>query len=236
MEKYDIVYILKNDYDSEELRYSVRSVVENFPYNKLWFYGGKLPDMEPDEYVPLRQRGDTKWAKVRFTLENIFRNDRITEDFWLFNDDFFIMQPVEDMPYMINGTIEEHADRIRARHNGFDSPYTRNLRKSQRELWEKGYGHLNYALHVPMLINRKKGLITLETFPNSPMFRNLYGNRWECGGVTADDVKIADPRTEPTGEEAMLSTTEKSFGGMVGEYIRGRFPSPCRYEQNKSAL
>lgn len=232
MEKYDIVYILKNDYDSEELRYSVRSVVENFPYNRIWFYGGKLPDMEPDVYVNLHQQGATKWEKVKYTLERIFRNDEITESFWLFNDDFFIMQPVEDMPYMFNGTIEQHANRIRARHSGFDSAYSRNLRKGERELWEKGYGRLNYALHVPMLIDRKKGLKTLETFPNNPMFRNLYGNLWEVGGIMTNDVKIADPNTKPTGDEAMLSTTDKSFGGKVGEHIRNSFPDKCKYEQD----
>lgn len=233
MQKYDIVYILKNNYSSEELRYSLRSVCENFPYNKVWFYGGKLPDIEPDEYVELIQEGATKWEKVKFTLEQIFRNGNITEDFWLFNDDFFIMKPVDDLPYMINGTIERHAARIRARHNGVDSAYTRNLRKAALELTKAGYDQVNYALHVPMLINREKGLKTLKSFPNSPMFRSLYGNQWEVGGVTCKDVKIADPDAEPSGDGAMLSTTDKSFGGKVGGYIKEQFPKKCRYELQK---
>lgn len=229
--KHDVVYILKNNYSSEELRYSLRSVVENFPYRKVWFYGGKLPDVEPDEYVELIQQGDTKWEKVKFTLEQIFRNNDITEDFWLFNDDFFIMKPTDELPYMINGTIERHAARIRERHNGVDSAYTRNLRRASLELTRAGCDQINYALHVPMLINRKKGLKTLRSFPQSPMFRSLYGNQWEVGGVMCKDVKIASPDTAPTGDEALLSTTDKSFGGKPGEYIRSRFPDKCKYEQ-----
>ena len=231
MKKYDIVYILKNNYKSEELRYSLRSVCKNMPYRKIWFYGGKLEDIEPDEYVELQQQGNSKWERVRFTLNQIFRNDDITEDFWLFNDDFFIMQKTNDLPPMINGTIERHAARIRARHGGVDSAYTRNLRKTALELTRNGYDQVNYALHVPMLINRKKGLKTLKSFPDNPMFRSLYGNQWEIGGVMHKDVKIADPDKEPTGEEDMLSTTDKSFGGKVGEHIRNSFPDKCKYER-----
>lgn len=232
MAKHDIVYVLKNDYTSEELRYSVRSVCQNFPYRKIWFYGGRLPDIEPDVYVPLVQRGATKWEKVRFTLKEIFNNDEITEDFWLFNDDFFVMKKTRDLPPMVNGTIEKHAARIRARHNGIDSAYGRNLRRTALELTQKGYDQMNYALHVPMLINRKQGLKTLKTFPDNPMFRSLYGNQWELGGVMSKDVKISDSFTKPTGDEALLSTTDKSFAGAVGEHIRRAFPEPCKYEQN----
>lgn len=231
--KYDVVYILKNDYCSEELRYSLRSVCKNFPYRKIWFYGGKPDGIEPDVYVELVQEGNTKWEKVRFTLDKIFRNNDITESFWLFNDDFFIMQKVKgQFPYMANGTIERHAARIRARHGGVDSAYTRNLRRTSLDLSRNGYDQINYALHVPMLINRKQGLKTLRSFPDNPMFRSLYGNQWEVGGIIAKDVKIADPSREPTGDEALLSTTDKSFGGKVGAYIRQAFPEKCKYEQD----
>lgn len=229
--KYDVVYILKNNYSAEEFRYSLRSVVKNFPYRKIWVYGGKPQDIDPDVYVELQQVGNTKWEKVRYTLDKIFRNDEITEDFWLFNDDFFIMKKTKDLPPLMNGTIERHAARIRARHNGVDSAYTRNLRRTALELTRHGYDQVNYALHVPLLVNRKKGLKTLKTFPDNPMFRSLYGNQHEIGGVMSKDVKIADLTTVPTGDEQMLSTTDKSFGGNVGKYIREAFPEKCKYER-----
>lgn len=37
--EYDAVYILKNDIDPSELRYSLRSL-ENFPHGKVWFFKG----------------------------------------------------------------------------------------------------------------------------------------------------------------------------------------------------
>lgn len=48
MKKRDIVYILRNDMgsDAEELRYSLRSVAENFPARNVWFVGGQLVHRE----------------------------------------------------------------------------------------------------------------------------------------------------------------------------------------------
>ena len=61
MKKIDIVYILKNDIASEELKYSIRSVCENFPYRRIIFVGGCPKDIVPDVYIPHVQKGKTKW-------------------------------------------------------------------------------------------------------------------------------------------------------------------------------
>ena len=39
----DIVYIIKDDLPTTELKYSLRSVEANFPHRLVWFVGGK-PD------------------------------------------------------------------------------------------------------------------------------------------------------------------------------------------------
>ena len=230
--KHDVVYILKNDYKSEEIVYSIRSVCKNFPYNKIWIYGGKPENIEPDHLVELSQIGVNKWERVNFTLREICRNEEITEDFWLFNDDFFVMKKVKKVEPMLDGTLWAKAQKIASRYGGRDSNYSNMLRETARALKEKGYDRLNYALHVPMLINRKKGLETIKTFRGLPMFRSLYGNQHRIGGVMTDDVKIHSLIAKPTGKETYLSTDDKSFSeGAVGEYIRKVFPDRCKYEK-----
>ncbi len=44
----DVVYILKNDIKSDELRYSLRSVCESFPCRNVVFIGGCPNDITPD--------------------------------------------------------------------------------------------------------------------------------------------------------------------------------------------
>lgn len=234
MQDHDIVYILKNNYVSDELKYSLRSVCKNFPYRKIWFYGGKPDRIQPDEMVEVVQTGSDKWQKVNNTLRQICQNDDITPDFWLFNDDFFVMKKLDDLQPMVGGTLWARAQKIASKHNGNDSKYSKQLRDTARILRDAGCDRLDYALHVPMLINREKGLKTLVTFPNSPMFRSLYGNHHKIGGVLTEDVKIQDLVEVPKGNETFLSTNDDSFkNGRVGAFVRTAFPDPCKYELNE---
>lgn len=228
--KSDIVYILKNGETTDEIKYSIRSVCENFPYRKLWIYGGKSEVIMPDGYVEVKQTGNNKWEKVNNTIRLICQNDDITPDFWLFNDDFFVMKKIKKVDYMIGGTLWARAQKISRKFGGRDSSYTNMLKDTARILRDNGYDRLDYALHVPMLINRKKALATINRFPNCPMFRSLYGNHHEVGGIIADDVKITS-ETEVPKDPVFISTDDNSFkSGKVGEYIRNAFPDPCKYE------
>ena len=86
----------------------------------------------------------------------------------------------------------------------------------------------NYALHVPMLINRKNGL-ELINIMDGPMIRCLYGNYFNVGGEEHTDVKI-DSITKEYKDTEYLSTNDKSFGGVVGQQIKDRFKNKCKYE------
>ena len=111
----DIVYILKNNTGSEELRYSLRSVEQNFPHRKVWFFGGCPRDISPDVYVKIQQRGGTKWERSTNTLRIACETEDLTDDFWLFNDDFFILEPVRSLPYMVRGRLETRINEIISR-------------------------------------------------------------------------------------------------------------------------
>lgn len=229
--KHDIVYILKNDIEPEELRYSVRSVEKNFTYSRIWFAGGIPDGIKPDRAMPIEQTGASKWEKVRNTLIEICNNDEITEDFWLFNDDFFVMKKVKDQAPMIAGTIRYRIDAIEKKYNR-RTKYSNQLRNTMNELRSKGFDRLDYALHVPMLINRAKALETLEAFPDCPMFRSLYGNQHRIGGVIAEDVKVLQMDEEPPHDSVYLSTLDETFrDGRAGQYIRDKFKVPSQYER-----
>lgn len=228
---YDIVYILKSDVAPDELRYSLRSVCENFPYNKVWFYCGKPDGITPDEYVPFNQRGVMVWEKTTSTIEAICKNKNITEDFYLFNDDFYIMKPVEDMPIYYDRTLYRRIQQIEKRRKGAGSLYSAQLRITREVLQDNGYKTFNYAVHMPMLINRKKALEVIRAYPNLHMFRSVYGNVCDVGGEQHSDVKIVDPNTKPKKDCDFLSTGDTPLAETeVGRYIIERFPDKCKYE------
>jgi len=234
--KYDVVYFLKPSPINEELRYSLRSVEKNWQYRKIWFYGGCPNGIKPDYHVAVAQRELSKWERVRGMLYQVCQNDDITEDFWLFNDDFFVLKyHGEDMPPQYNTTLQERISGIESRHGGNPTEYTERLRHLVKTLKKANKGYLDYTVHKPMLINRKKMLEVLEKFPDEPMFRALYGNYWKIGGESRHDMKIQllhyAKAASAIRDWDFVSTSDESFrSGNIGRYLRNMFDTPSRFE------
>ena len=223
----DIVYFIKESANNEELRYSLRSL-KNFPHNKVWIYGYCPKWVKPDHYVRVVQDQDNKWQNVNKMLRLACNNPKITDSFWLFNDDFFIMKPVKNPTNHYNGDLYKRIVRLEDNY-GKITEYSQLLRDCCKELESLGCDTKNYTLHVPMLFNRKKALevFSLTEFPG---FRSLYANYFKIGGNQMRDVKITS-KTKEYKDGIYLSTDERSFDGEVGKQIRSIFPNKCKYEK-----
>ena len=224
----DIVYFVKDTDINEELKYSLRTLV-NFQHGKVWFYGGCPKDLKPDYHVKVNQDQPTKWQNIFKMFKLVCDNDNITKDFWLFNDDFFVMKPVKDGPNWFEGDLYKRVVTLEDKHNGI-TPYSQQLRYTLQELEGMGCTTINYALHVPMLINRDKGK-ELSNIIDGPMIRCSYGNYFNIGGIDHSDVKI-DSTTKTYKDGEYLSTNDKSFTGEVGKQIRELFKTICKYERS----
>lgn len=229
----DVVYFVKQSSANDELKYSLRTVEKNWPCFRVWFCGGCPDGIKPDIMMRLNQRGLNKWEKVRNSIIAVCKNDEITEDFWLFNDDFFVMKKRKaDFEPQYNGRIIDYVDRIKKRHHDSHSEYTVRLMNTIDALEKAGFGTLNYEVHKPMLINRAKALEVLERFPEISGFRSLYGNYWQVGGENQHDMKIKELGNFDWEDWEFLSTADKSFReGEVGKYIRGKFNKISRFEK-----
>lgn len=235
---HDIVYFVKECQNNEELRYSIRSVVENFPFKSIWFYGGCPMTLEADNMVRLEQRAPRKWENVRNMMLEACKNDGITEAFWLFNDDFFILKPMTNgIEPRFDGTLTSKIEQVEAEHMGERQEWTNNLRHLRETLRKDGKPEQNYAIHEPMLINRRKMLEVLEKHPDEPMMRALYGNYWEIGGVQEADPKLSMQHNEGLAEKLrtmdVVSTSDESFqNGDIGRWLRDRFNNKSKYERS----
>lgn len=227
--RHDVVYILKNDYDSEEVRYSIRSVCMNFPFRKIVFVGGAPADIYPEIYIEDIQEGDRKWNRSLHSLKKVCECEDLTEDIWLFNDDFFVMDKVRQDVNYFNGSLEKRVIDLR-RKNPRGSGYINQLESLRYKLIRMNKDALSFALHVPMLINRHNALEILKK-NISPMFRSLYGNYYSIDCQFMEDVKIYDLETVP--DTSFISTTDESFrDGKVGEFLRAYFSEACTYEKS----
>lgn len=232
--KKDVVYILKADAPSEELRYSLRSIVRNFKFRKVWFYCGCPEGLTPDEHVPFEQIGRTRFERSCSTLRAICENDDITEDFYLFNDDFFVMAPYEQDLAIVQGSIYKHFGRIVAKRKSV-SPYAHRLMQQHKWLRKHGFTALDYATHTPLPVNRKKAIELLDLVEGEKpglLFRNLYGNYANVPYTVMKDCKALLVEDKPNPDSPLLSTRDITFTeGKAGEYIRSVFKRRCRYEK-----
>ena len=161
-------------------------------------------------------------------LRSACNNNAITKNFWLFNDDFFIMNKVLHPVNYFSGDLYKRIVQLEDKHGGI-TEYSSELRKMCQELEALGCSSKNYAVHYPMLINRHKALELLNATYN-PMFRCLYGNYANVKAEWSNDCKIISKEKEWKGNN-YLSTVDESFrDGIVGQQIRERFPDKCKYE------
>lgn len=232
--KYDVVYFLKDTPTNEELRYSLRSVVKNVPYRHVVFVGGCPDNLRPDLHIPREQVEDSKFKRVRESIRACCMNPNVSDDFWLFNDDFFVMRRMsEDMPPQYNGDLYRHIVKVENRHGEASTEWTRLLRHLCRTLESVNRPTRNYAVHKPILINKQKMLEVINQFPDEPMLRALYGNYWDIGGESKPDMKcqLIDYPIEKFMNWEFISTQDESFSdGIVGRYIRSQFNTRSRFE------
>ena len=226
--KLDIVYILKPELDTDELRYSLRSVEKNFPHRKIFFVGGQPKGFKPDGKIEHKQTGANKWEHIRSSMYKVLDCEDITDDFYLFNDDFFVMKPVKKFVNMCDGTLTRRIEELVSDCKGLN-PYAKTLLKAREELKTLGCTEMNYDLHTPMLINKKMARTSVNKC-SSPQMRSIYGNINRIPYVIHPDVKVYGLDVVPEDPD-LLSTDDDSFTkGKVGEYIRTVFDKPSRFE------
>ena len=228
--KIDIVYILKDEFNCEELRYSLRSVEKNFPHRFVWFVGGQPKGFQPDRAIKHKQVGSTKWDMIKSSMWKAVENEEVSDDFFLFNDDFFVMKKFKgEFVNYVDMTLAERIDELRRNVHPWLNPYGRTLFKAEQELISLGRPTMNYDVHLPMMFNKDLFKASINKC-SSPQMRSVYGNLNAVPFVIHQDVKVYDMETVPEDPD-FLSTDEDVFEkGRVGAYIRKQFPTPSRWE------
>ena len=232
----DVVYICK-DGDNEELRYSIRSVIKNLPHDKIWVVGGK-PDWYGGDYINVSQQR-SKYTNARNNLKAICEEERISDSFVLMNDDFYIINKISSVPYMYAGTL---SDKIDERENIFTgNTYTTLLRKTLGSLSRrKKTVILDYELHVPMVMEKKRLEKVLKL---SGLWRSVYGNIFDVGGVKVRDVKVYNKADKLYNnsydidnlEYDYLSSNDDSFETVKEKVLGRKFDQPTIYESDCQA-
>lgn len=223
----DCVYICRPG-DNEELRYSIRSVVKNLPYDRLWLAGYK-PSWYVGDFLEVNNT-TTKFENIRLTLKSVAENNNISDNFILMNDDFFILKPVQSVEILHGGLLIDKINRYKKLVG--NNRYVSILDKTYKFLINEGIENpLDYDIHTPIPMNKSNLLkvINRKHFP-----RSLYGNVFNIGGKYMEDVKLypdgSKLKNNINNDTTYISTQDNSFDSLCNDLLYNLFDQPTKYE------
>jgi hypothetical protein len=232
----DVVYLCREG-ENEELRYSLRSL-RNLPHERVWVFGGAPEWICGAELVPVDQH-DTKYRVTTAAMRAACRHPDVSDPFVLFNDDFYVMRPVPEVPVLHRGPVTAVLAYYERRWGG-RSRYSIGMRETAALLRSLGFDDpLSYELHVPLPIHKAAMLEALDAGEASGITvlhkRTLYGNLARLGGERLADCKIVSTRDgrisgrHVTDAHTWLSSSDASFAGLA-PFLQHRFPRPSPFE------
>lgn len=232
MDAPDIVVPVREGAVNRQLRYALRSWEAHLPHRQVWIVGYLPQWAHGVRHLPLHQGGRTKYANTTAAVRRACEHPEVSARFLLCNDDFFVMQPVGEMPALHRGPVREVEAYYASRASG---AYLAGMRETAALLTDLGYPDpMSYELHVPLPVEKTLMLQALDAGQrlNVVHKRTLYGTIAGLGGEQIEDVKILHRAPHGYGPEStFISTMPDSFtNGHVGQFIRKAFTAPSRYE------
>lgn len=200
---------------SRELEWSIKSL-KNIKHDGICIVGDEPPYEVDAEYIMHLPGEYSSSPHHDQAVKYLLACSKIDDDeLLLMNDDFFIMKQWDPQNYN-KGILSQQ---IESRKN---DAYTQALRNTEDFLMNSGYGTFNFEMHTPMLVNRQMLQDAIdEILPRmhskTPILvRSYYGNKYGLMTPFSEDVKNPAHYKDAT----LLSTTDSSFLGEIGGYIR----------------
>lgn len=242
----DVVYTVREGLPEEPeiLRYSLRSL-KNVPHGKV-FVSGHKPIWASDQVIHLpttqmetpSEDGNGKFHNIGMNLEAALLDTRVSDNFYWFNDDMFIMKRIHSIPlYARQYTTDEFCQRLKLAADPEHNAFVWGCWTQRDMLIKLGYDteNLNFTdCHYPMPVNKQDALIWLKwmsmNYPKHPLghFRAVVGASYPS--VRIKDCKIQDDQTSIPDDWKYASTYSVSWNGIAGRQIRTAFPEMCKYE------
>lgn len=157
-----------------ELRYALRSIDKFFPHLPAHvFIVGERPDFIQNViHIPAYDTPESRWKEQNIFMKvmQAIEDNRLRDDFVLFNDDHFLLEPFTGL-YYDNGYLE---DSLASR--TLHESYANTIRNTMR-MYPDG---LDFDVHCPMKMN--KGLFRTWVakadwhIPFGFSIQSLYGN------------------------------------------------------------
>jgi|APTNR8051073442_1049403.scaffolds.fasta_scaffold00075_22 hypothetical protein len=227
----DLLYVLGpgSVWQDNELRYSLRSVEQYLPHDRVVIAGHLPPWLVNVVHVDIPSYSAdgiaNTWNKV---LMCAVRGE-VSGDFLLMNDDFLATGPIAQVPSFSSGPVY---DRLVAR--DMHGNYRAALNRSYDLLRSTGHPYpLAFETHHPLPMHAQHVLDMHRRYPmrsSTYAWRTVYGNFTDAEPTITGDVKARTEFHPPTG-------VWYSYGDKVAaqpefrSWCASKWPEASRYER-----
>lgn len=228
-----IVYLVRPGDDNEELRYSLRSLVNLRTPHAVTIAGHKPAWLSDDvDHLPIEQTPGARQQNVNALVAAAC--EAHPDGFVMWYDDIFLMQPIEHIPRMRANTLDRTVEKL----TGKDGPtaYVAGIARAgeilRNVLHHPGPLYAFDAIHVPQHIDpvAMRWALNLGRAHGCNHRLTLHGN---LAGYR-DAIHVRNAKSpEGWDQRAWVSTSDQRFrDGQVGAFIRDRFRDPSRWERS----
>lgn len=235
----DLVYVYKKVFGSNyELRFSLRSAEKNLKFDNVFIVGSK-PSITNENitHIPIADNERDRHKNVGKKIKAIIEDDRISENFILMNDDFFILKEFDEIPYYYNRHLKQWVKKERAG-GKFNSFKCRRWYYFINQVYERFPEGKFFELHFPIVYNKEKlkAVIDKYNLELTAMLRSHYCNEYEkeLNIKESIDYKIYSVKMikEMKDNTKFISTkNDMAQTTAFKSFISKRFPQKSSYEK-----
>jgi hypothetical protein len=256
-----LCFFVHSKFEDVEIRYSLRSLARHAPWlRKVWVFGDRpafltedrsLAEHFPHEYVA--RVGDFRTPVTNFFLMFYLSSliPELAPEYLWFCDDFMLLDDLSEAQAREDRYLEDLSQmKLRGRGLWKDS-----LWRTYDLLRRLGYTGYNFETHTPTFFTKRRVLEAYCEFKDfvtqdrwygllgpTAILNHAYkvepGMRPACihdTGVRAGFYG-SPPRPEQIPSKCagrlFLSFDDAAFGPALQEFLRARFPHPCKYEKD----
>jgi hypothetical protein len=180
----DILYVCRPGENNPALKFSLRSLA-NVPHNRV-FISGYCPSWVRNvTAIPVRKL-PSKLNAIENNLRHALRHPELGERCVYFNDDFYVMETVDEVPITHGGPVSGYKGR-----QEFKWRMERTVAEFVRQkLAPIGTEMMTYdGVHMPLPLGTEVVRQCLGAMPSGVLWRTWYGNVCRIGGVQVPNTK-----------------------------------------------
>lgn len=217
---------------NNELRYALRSIDRYLQDAGTVYIIGEKPEWLTNVvHIPFKEIALFVHKEKNICDKVLAACKLIDGDFLFMNDDHFLLQPVERMPYYHGGTLL-----CRLEACGDSNPYAKTVINGIKLL---GANAWNFDIHCPVIFNSKSYAQVMSevdwTVPYGYMMKSIYCNRMKVPGIYTVDLKI---NTALSKEDIAATIKGRSYFSIgdaglndaMKATLKELYPQPSRWE------